>query len=133
MKRAFQRLGDLVDHAFLDLEAVRESLHQPGQLGEPHRPPGPWDITDGGEALEGGQVVLAGAHKGHLFEDHRAGLQLTRERLQFLPGVHAVPLEALFPEFSHPHGGIAQLRGVGINPETDQQLPHGQGGPLLVH
>ncbi len=77
---AHEGVGDLRGQPLLDLRALGEHVDEPGQLGQPRDAPAlVGDVADVRDAVEGHEVVLAGAVElDVLDEDHLVVAEVER-------------------------------------------------------
>ena len=130
LQQSRQRVGHLSRHPLLDLRPLGEDVDEPGQLGQPGDPAvGRGDVADVRDAVEGHQVVLAGAVDLDVLDQHHLVVAEVEGRGEHVLGVLPQAGEHLGVRPSDPGRRLARgRRGRGSSPMASEQLAHGRLG-----
>jgi hypothetical protein len=117
-------IGDLSRKPLLELRAAGVTLHQPGELGQPH------DLTiryvaDVGFTDHGQEMMLTGRGEGYIADKNHLAVVLLEAYVQLPGGIGSQSGKEKFVGFGYPSGRAPQSFPVGIFPYGDQYLPDG--------
>src|SRR6266550_2354496 len=117
------RLGDLVRHPLLDLQAAGEHVDQPRNLAEADDPLAR-DVRDVALAEEQQEVVLAERVEVDVLDDHHLAIIDGEQRIvQHVIDVSAISARQEFQRLLHARGRPDEPLAIGVFAQLDEQAP----------